>query len=492
MIIFSILLLFNWCATVALMVLSFLSVFQFDCTDTSENVSLTNSCNSRYVGYIYSLAFFVLHAIYLFGVCTAAVTLLKNFGFKVGDYLEKYLVITRDVEKVIQAAKSSRAKEQRNAAFELATLATSGDDSKFRIVAEGGLEILISLGLSRDESTQEYAIEATAELLTVPAIQDQYVELGGVTTLSAILHSQNKSLVQEAATALSYIVADSDENKHVVAADRGLEDLAYAAKNGSEVTQRCIAGIFLDLAFSPDVRTQMASMNSPTSALVTLCKSTDTETLRLSLQTLELIAIESPDVILFHEELLEHLFNITKITLDPSIYLLAGKILLYFAENQESCGNILTQDNLKDTLNRFVKTEDATLQKVTCKIIHCMLEEKTLMLKAKELRLKEVFQYVSKHAGDRDAWNMADDGINILDGSAVPKFTPSSSSETMGSTSSLNKKKKSLSSTDGKKTLSVSSLDKMGPGGSKDPAGSSSTPQKSKMGSQSSLSSRGD
>ena len=33
------------------------------------------------------------------------------------------------------------------------------------------LEVLISLGLSSDEATQEYAIEAMAELLTVPAIQ---------------------------------------------------------------------------------------------------------------------------------------------------------------------------------------------------------------------------------------------------------------------------------------------------------------------------------
>ena len=33
------------------------------------------------------------------------------------------------------------------------------------------LEALISLGLSRDEATQEYATEAIAEMLTVPAIQ---------------------------------------------------------------------------------------------------------------------------------------------------------------------------------------------------------------------------------------------------------------------------------------------------------------------------------
>ena len=33
------------------------------------------------------------------------------------------------------------------------------------------LEVLISLGLSTDEATQEYSTEAMAELLTVPAIQ---------------------------------------------------------------------------------------------------------------------------------------------------------------------------------------------------------------------------------------------------------------------------------------------------------------------------------
>ncbi|PIK49983.1 hypothetical protein BSL78_13135 [Apostichopus japonicus] len=531
MIIFAVLMLLNWGATVALTVLSFLSIFQFDCVDNPDTASsTTNSCSSQYVGHIYSMVFFVIHAIYLFGVCTTALTLLKNFGFLVGDYLEKYLVITRDVEKVIQAARSSRVKEQRTAAFELATLSTTGDDSKFRIVAEGGLEVLISLGLSRDESTQEYATEAMAELLTVPAIQDQFVEAGGVTTLSTILHSQNKRLVQEAATALSYIVADSDENKQVVAAERGLEDLSHAAKNGSEVTQRCIAGIFLDLAFSPEIRSQMASMNSPTSALVTLCSSGDPETLRLSLQTLELIAIESPDVILYHEDLLEHLLNVTKLSLDASIYLLAGKIILYFAESPDSCTQLLAKENLKDTLMRFVKTDDATLQKVVCKIILCMLEEKVLMLRAKEQGLRDIFHYVSKHAGDRDAWNMADEGITVMDGSTVSKVYPSTSSETMGSTSSLKKKASSTDSVDKKTLGSLSSLNKMAPSGSKDPmgsisnlkrkelseesvdkkslgssssldktaaggsedrTGSVSSLQKAKMGSQSSLSSRG-
>lgn len=91
------------------MIFFFIRVQQFDCVDNPDTASsTTNSCSSQYVGHIYSMVFFVIHAIYLFGVCTTALTLLKNFGFLVGDYLEKYLVITRDVEKVIQAARSSR------------------------------------------------------------------------------------------------------------------------------------------------------------------------------------------------------------------------------------------------------------------------------------------------------------------------------------------------------------------------------------------------
>ena len=89
------------------------------------------------------------------------------------------------------------------------------------------------------------------------------MELGGITTLTTLLHSRYPRLVQEAVTAISYIVVDSEDNKQAVVADRGLDDLAHAAKEGNEVTKRNIAGIYLDLAFSPSVRAQMASRNSP-------------------------------------------------------------------------------------------------------------------------------------------------------------------------------------------------------------------------------------
>ena len=65
----------------------------------------------------------------------------------------------------------SRVKERRLAAFELASMAATSDDNKFLIVAENGLDTLISLSLTDDVSTQEYSAEALAELLTITSIQ---------------------------------------------------------------------------------------------------------------------------------------------------------------------------------------------------------------------------------------------------------------------------------------------------------------------------------
>ena len=51
--------------------------------------------------------------------------------------------------------------------------------------------------------------------------QDQFVELGGVRTMCALLHSKENRVVNEAVTALSYIVSDSEENREVVIAENG-------------------------------------------------------------------------------------------------------------------------------------------------------------------------------------------------------------------------------------------------------------------------------
>lgn len=437
MVIYGILTMINWAAAVGVTVWACMSILDLsrDPLEDYESYSLR-----RFWSYFLTI-FWALHAVYLFVMWTMVWSLVHSFYFEIGDLLEHHLIITRDVEKVIEIAKNGRVKEKRNAAFELATLTTTGDDGKFRIVAEGGLEALISLGLSTDESTQEYATEAIAEMLTVPAIQDQFVELGGAATLTTLLHSSNERVMQEAATALSYIVSDTEENRQAVVADRGLEDIAHAARTGTDTVKRYMAGVFLDLAFSADIRGQMASMNTPTAALVDLCTSHDPEILRLALQTLELIALESSDVIFYQEDLLDHLLDLPKQSMDSSVYLLAGKIMLYYAENQEACEKLLNNDKLKDTLIQFAKTQDAVLQKVVAKLILCMFDDRKLAQKAKDLNLKDILAYIRSHAGDRDAWNMADEGISLFENadptSAKYKGATGMSPSASGSVSSL-------------------------------------------------------
>ena len=51
------------------------------------------------------------------------------------------------------------------------------------------------------------------------------MHMGGVKTLTALLHSPDPRLVYEASTALSYIVSDSEDNKGSVIADHGYVQL---------------------------------------------------------------------------------------------------------------------------------------------------------------------------------------------------------------------------------------------------------------------------
>jgi hypothetical protein len=58
--------------------------------------------------------------------------------------------------------------------------------------------------------------------------QDNFVEMGGVKTLTALLRSENSRVMQEAASALYTIVSESDEhneqknaNQNAVVSDHG-------------------------------------------------------------------------------------------------------------------------------------------------------------------------------------------------------------------------------------------------------------------------------
>ncbi|KAI8500262.1 hypothetical protein Bbelb_218280 [Branchiostoma belcheri] len=511
---------------------------------------------------VYTAGFYFLHALVM--LCSNVLTwiILHNFKYEVGDLIEKALVLTRDIEKVMEAARTGKVKERRTAAYEMATMAASGDDNKFRIVAEGGLELLIAMGLSTDAATQEYSTEAMAELLTVPAIQDKFVEMGGVRTLTAVLHAHDQRVVKEAATALSYIVSDSEENKPAIVADHGLEDLCHAARHGGKDVQSIVSGVFLELAFNPDIRAQMASLNSPAQALVHLCRSSDTDTQRFALQTLELLAIESSSTISAQEELLDYLLSLPVHTMDTRLYLLAGKILLYFTETQEtqgrtcfgppvaqdvsdphrrpvhkhlyalpitrglqaglysligpqddqaaglilgpdpplafchpsrpnnpnrqtpssqSCEHLLDSDwlkntlmhcehlldsdrlkdtllqffhRLKDTLFQFSRTSDLVLQKVTAKIILALIDTPHLLMRAQHLGFQDIFLHIRNNALDRDAWNMADQGLALMQSEHAHKAAKG----IMGSQGSL--KDKGRGSFSSGRSQSTTSLDK--------------------------------
>lgn len=362
---------------------------------------------------VYTAIYISVHALVTLITTVMCGVLAFSFRIEVGDVIEKYLVQERDIEEVMKAARSGRQKERRTAAYELATMAASSDDNKFRIVAEGGLDVIMAMYLSNDEPTQEYAVEALSELITIQSIQDTYVEMGGVRSLMTLLHSNDARVMQEASRAL-YLICQSDENRHAVVEDHGLTELAHAARFGSIETQRMVASIFLELVFNTEIRAQLTTRNIPAQALVYLCSSNDPETLRFALLTLELLAIESSDVVCAQEELLDILLDIPMRMMDKKLSLLAGKILLYLAENPTSRDRMMDSPEIKETLLMFAKTGDPVLQKVVVKIIFCMMDTKELKAKARALKMEQVLKYCLDNAADRDVWDMADQGVTVI------------------------------------------------------------------------------
>lgn len=362
----------------------------------------------------WSITFYLGQAFFL--VCSVLICaiLFHNFKTEVGDLIETHLVQIRDIDKVMKSAKTGSMKERRGAAFELASLAATGDDTKFRIVQEGGLPALMNLCLSQDQATQEYAIEAISELLTVPVIQDQFVELGGVRTMCALLHSKENRVVNEAVTALSYIVSDSEANRQVVIGENGLEDLCYVAERIQVPASRILAAIFLELVFTAEIRVMLSQQSAPATSLVHLCKLRDAETQRLALQTLELLAIENSDVIITHDSLLELLLSLPNLTDDEQLFLLAGKIILYYAESELACQKLVEAENLKFCLMELAYSLDPLLQNVVAKIILAMIDSHENKDEIAELGLDEVLIHIRNESADRDAWRMADHGLMIL------------------------------------------------------------------------------
>lgn len=397
---------------------------------------------------VWSVILYFGHSVFLLATMVLIGFMYWNFKVEVGDIIEFFLVQNKDVTKVLRLAKVGRLKERRNAAFELASLAATGYDAKNKIVENEGLQVLMNLALCPDETTQEYATEALAELLTVSNIQNQFIDLGGARTLCALLHSNSERLMNEAVMAISYIVADSESNKHAIVAEDGLYDLSSAAKKASTQSGQIIAGIYLELSFSPEIRPTLASDSHSASALVHLCKSRDDETKRLSLQTLELLAIENPDFVIKSEDLQDYLIHVPLLTPDDQLCLLAGKILLYYAETEETCKKLISSPELKESLLQFAYSPDPILQSVVAKIILAILDNTENRQEILSIGIIEVLAYLHDNCLDRETWEMAEKAIDTLHGITMTlKKSRSSVSNKTNSSSEASTSRASRSST---------------------------------------------
>ncbi|XP_031558492.1 uncharacterized protein LOC116294936 [Actinia tenebrosa] len=166
-----------------------------------------------------------------------------------------------------------------------------------------------------------------------------------------------------------------------------------------------------------------------------LCRTKDNETQRLSLQTLELLAIENSEAIVKHDGLLDYLLCLPGHNEDEQLHLLASKILLYYAECEAACQKLVEFDELRSCLMDFAFGQDPLLQNIIAKIILAMIESYENKDAIASLGLEEVLIYIKNEAIDRDAWEMADQGLMILH-NIRPSLVKSDSSSSLGSINS--------------------------------------------------------
>ncbi|CAD5115474.1 DgyrCDS4444 [Dimorphilus gyrociliatus] len=392
--------------------------------DGCDDAKFDGDCTHKI---IYSAVYFPVNAICLFVASVFIWILFWNMKIEYGDFIEKLLVQSRDIEELVQQARNGSNKEKRIAAFELATLAATSDDNKFKIVANDGLDILTQLALSRDESTREQAVEAINEMIMIPSIQESFIEKGGITTMSALLRTNNSRLVANASSAIQIIVSETDENKVAFADRQGLQDLAYAAKRATISTQRLIAAIFLELSIHRVVRNKMTTTNQLFEALEELAQSNDPQIQRNALQTLEILAMENSDRICEREQLLFMLLDIPSLTVDEIVYQLTSRILLYYAQNPLTCESMLNHPRFKETMTVFAKTKEVGLQRSTIRIINFTFELPHLKEKAQSIRIEDTLNVLKKHFAEREIWDLADESLRYLNEettlSRIPNMT---------------------------------------------------------------------
>jgi hypothetical protein len=258
-----------------------------------------------------------------------------------------------------------------------------------------------------------------AELLTIPAIQDQFIDESGLPKLMALLHSPNLDVVNEAAVAISYIAADNEEQRETIASQNGLEDLSHAVRSGDPDVMCAVAGIFLDLSMTPVSRSLMVKTPSVAAALVQLSGTNHGETQRLALQTVELLALENSSYILTEGSLLTSLLAIPENSADVKLWLLAAKILMYFAEDSEGCRGLVYADGMVSAFVQFASSIDSTLQAVMSKIVLYMVESKEHRSTLSNLGFREVLSTLRTQVSDQDTWRNIEQATTLLDSSVL-------------------------------------------------------------------------
>jgi len=355
--------------------------------------------------------------------------LMKNFGFNLGDFIEQYLIQTRDLKVLLQLLQSGNLYEKRTASFEIATLAASGYNNKLKIVENDGLvylkptktnsifirlQILISAALNQDLTIQEYASEIIAECLTIPSIQDQFVSNHGMDTLTVLLHSKNSRTVHEAVTALHYITTDSDQNKLRVTELQGLQDIAYICKYVKEKDLEMLAEIFLELCYYEPSRNQLVSMSTPMKALYELLSKSllncekDLKSLLHILQAFELMAIENPTVLFSQKNLFKKLLEVPLKIRDDKICLLAAKLLVYFSQNTEEREKLISSDLLLDSLYSLTQTDEVTILRTVGLIVSQLTSPFKHREKLNEIGMKDFLSFLYKTTTNKETWKLVE------------------------------------------------------------------------------------
>jgi len=378
-----------------------------------------------YQSHIFSCVYFVLASIFMGASLAASLYLARNLKFKLGDYIEKHLTKSRDLDSLLEIAKHGGLLKKRSAVFEIATMAASSYENKLNIVEKNGFEVLLSLSFFDDLTVQEYTLEAIAECLSHDNFHQNFVNVGGLKSLTAVLNSDNRKVFHHAINALYYLLTSKNfENNESSCLDfDSLEDICRACRR-VEVGDDCqlLSTVLLELSTFDNTRSILVSMNSSMESLVemleTVAKFTkDTSfkfelTLLNILQTIELLVVELPSLITSQESLHILLLKVPSWTSNQKICLFSTKLLNIFVENFEGKKKLVCSDDIDivSYLYDFVHIADNDV--FIMRSIASLCYEITLFYKSREklidLGLVDFLQMLQSSCSDKKVWSTAE------------------------------------------------------------------------------------